>query len=222
MNNPYDKRYDQKEYYWGVKPSSSCFTVLDVIPPDRPLTLLDIGCGEGRNAIFFASKGYAVTAFDTSPVGVEKTKRLADKAQVSVDVFVADIREFRLDASFDVIFSTGVLQYIPEDLRAEVLANYRHFTNPTGVNALSVFVKKPFIARAPDGERTSHKWISGELLGHYHDWRIEYTTEDIFDCMSSGMPHQHAISRVIARKETSQPKVGEVSSESALSDALST
>ena len=206
MKNAYDRRYDQDDYYWGVKPSASCFKVLEVIPPDHPLTLLDVGCGEGRNAVFFASKGYTVTAFDISPAGVEKTKRLADKARVEMEVFTADINEFRLDAGFDVIFSTGVLQYIPERLRSEVLDNYRQFTNPRGVNALSVFVKKAFIARAPDAERTSHKWISGELLSHYHDWRIEYTTEEVFDCMSSGVPHQHAISRVIARRETSQPE----------------
>ncbi len=201
MNEFYDRRYDQKDFYWGVKPSAICYRILDLIPPDRGIKLLDIGCGEGRNAVFFAGKGYAVTAFDTSSVGVEKTKRLADKAQVQLDVFVADINEFRFSETFDVIFSTGVLQYIPMGIRSEILGNYRKFTSPNGIDALSVFVKKPFIAGAPDAESTSHSWISGELLTYYQDWRIEFTTEEIFDCMSSGIPHQHAISRVIARKE---------------------
>ena len=202
MINIYDKRYDQEEYYWGLKPSSNCFRILEIIPPDRPLKLLDAGCGEGRDAVFFASRGYTVTAFDKSPVGVEKSKRLADEAKVSLNVFVADINEFRLTNTFDIIFSTGVLQYIPENLRSEILGNYRQFTNSEGINALSVFVSKSFIPRAPDEEQTSHKWISGELLTHFNDWRIEYTTEEIFDCNSSGVPHQHAISRVIARNES--------------------
>ena len=202
MSNIYDERYDQDDYYWGVKPSSTCFKVLELMPPDNArVTLLDVGCGEGRNAVFFAGKGYAVTAFDMSPAGVEKAKRLADKAKASLNVFVADINEFRLTESCDIIFSTGVLQYIPEHLRQEVLGNYRRFTSPEGLNALSVFVKKPFIARAPDAEPTSHKWISGELLTYYHDWKIEFTTEEVFDCMSGGIPHRHAISRVIARKD---------------------
>ncbi len=201
MNNFYDKRYDQENYYWGIKPSAVCFRILDLLPPDRTIKLLDAGCGEGRNAVFFASRGFAVTAFDTSQVGIEKTKRLADKAQVQLEVFMADINDFRLSETFDVIFSTGVLQYIPKEMRPEVLGNYRQFTTPNGINALSVFVKKPFIASAPDAESVSHSWVSGELLTHYQDWRIEFTTEEIFDCMSSGVPHQHAISRVIARKE---------------------
>lgn len=201
MNKFYDKRYDQEDYYWGVKPSAICYRILDLVPPDRTIKLLDVGCGEGRNAVFFAGRGFDVTAFDTSPVGVEKTKRLADKAQVQLEVFMADINDFRLSETYGVIFSTGVLQYIPMEMRSEILGNYRKFTSPNGINALSVFVRKPFIASAPDAENTSHSWISGELLTHYQDWRIEFTTEEIFDCMSSGILHQHAISRVIARKE---------------------
>lgn len=175
------------------------------MPPDRHVTLLDVGCGEGRDAVFFAGKGYSVTAFDDSPIGIEKAKRLAEKENVSIEVFVADINEFRLSYAFDVIFSTGVFQYIPEERRSDIIGNYRKFTSHDGLNALSVFVKKPFIAEAPDHETASFDWFSGELLSHYHDWKIEFTTEEIFECMSSGVPHQHAISKVIARKGVSQP-----------------
>jgi tellurite methyltransferase len=175
-----------------------------LLPPDRPLKLLDIGCGEGRNAVFFARNGYHVTAFDASPKGVEKTRQLAADAGVPVESFAADINQFHLSDRFDVLFSTGVLQHVPAESRKELFANYRTCTNPGGLNVFSVFVKKPFIAKAPDAERTAHKWISGELLTYYHDWRIEFCTEEIFECMSSGMPHQHAVNRIIARKEASQ------------------
>ncbi len=77
------------------------------------------------------------------------------------------------------------------------------YTSPGGLNVFSVFVKKPFIGKAPDAEKTAYKWISGEILTYYHEWKIEYCTEEIFDCMSSGVPHQHAVNRIIARKETS-------------------
>lgn len=205
MNNPYDERYDRPGYYWGKTPSQTCYRVLQLLPPERPLKLLDIGCGEGRNAVFFARNGYHVTAFDTSPTGVEKTKQLAADIGVRIEAFVADINDFRLAEPFDVLFSTGVLHYVPSERRQELLANYREHTGPGGLNAFSVFVTKSFIAKAPDGEKTSHKWISGELVTHYHDWRIEFCTEEIFDCRSSGVPHQHAVNRILARKVTSQP-----------------
>ncbi len=204
MTNLYDERYELPGYYWGKTPSHSCYRVLQMLPPDRQLRLLDIGCGEGRNAIFFARNGYQVTAFDTSPMGIEKTKQLAADAGVHIEAFEADINEFRLTAPFDILFSTGVLQYVPPERRKELFANYRTYTSSGGLNVFSVFVKKPFIGKAPDAEKTAHKWISGELLTYYHDWKIEFCNEEIFGCMSSGVPHQHAVNRIIARQEASQ------------------
>lgn len=201
MNNPYDQRYDQQGYYWGVRPSLVCLEVLKILPPDKRLKLLDIGCGEGRNAVFFARNGYHVSAFDSSEKGIQKAKELAEKASVRLDIFAADIKEFRVSENIDILFSTGVLHYIPKELRNEIFVNYKKLTKPNGLNVFSVFVHKPFIEKAPDAEKTAHKWISGELLTYYHDWKIEYFVEEIFDCMSSGVPHKHAVNRIIARKK---------------------
>lgn len=49
----YEKRYDTSEYYWGVKPNNMCYEILKLMPPDKPLRLLDIGCGEGKDAVFW-------------------------------------------------------------------------------------------------------------------------------------------------------------------------
>ncbi len=69
----YDERYAGQGYYWGAKPSVICHQVLQLLPPDRAVSLLDIGCGEGRNAVFFAHSGYGVTAFDASAEGAATT-----------------------------------------------------------------------------------------------------------------------------------------------------
>jgi tellurite methyltransferase len=200
VTNQYDAAYRKPGYYWGTLPSKICFRILELMPPTRPLRLLDIGCGEGRNAVFFARNGYHITAFDLSQAGVDKTRRLAEKAGVEVRVFRANLLDFRLEEPFDILYASGVLHYIPPELRDEILGNYRAYTNSNGLNALNVFVRKPFIPRAPDAEDTAYPWISGELFTHYHDWKLEYCTEEIFDCTSSGVPHQHAIDRMIARK----------------------
>ena len=79
-------------------------------------------------------------------------------------------------------------------------SGYRAFTSDGGLNAFSVFVAKPFIAPAPDAEATACRWVSGEIATYYHDWRLELLNEEIIDCTSSGMAHQHAVDRIIARK----------------------
>jgi tellurite methyltransferase len=198
--NQYEQKYARPAFYWGTRPSPFCLKLLEIAPPDKPMTLLDIGCGEGRNAVFFARNGYQVTAFDLAESGVAKTRQLADQANVRIEVFQGDMAKYRLTSPFDIIFCHGCLQYLPPETRPAILGNYKDFTLVGGLNVLSVFVKKPFIAPAPDGEKSAHKWTSGELFSHYHNWRLEFCTERIFDCNSSGIPHQHAMDQVIARK----------------------
>lgn len=196
----YEEEYKTQEYYWGIVPSKMCLRVLELMPPTTRLKLLDIGCGEGKDAVFFARNGYDVTAFDISDAGIEKTKRLADNAGIQVKVFKADILDYRLDTNFDILFSSGVLHYVKPQLREEIFSNYKQFTNPNGCHIFNVFVNKPFIDPPPEKEPTACKWVSGELFTHYHDWLIQECSEVIFDCDSSGIPHQHAMNKVIAQK----------------------
>ncbi|KAF6563649.1 methyltransferase domain-containing protein [Paenibacillus sp. EKM202P] len=199
----YEEEYKTQEYYWGTAPNKVCYQVLQFMPPNKHIKLLDIGCGEGKDAVFFARNGYDVTAFDVSDAGIEKTKKLAEKIGVHVNVFKADILDYRLDTHFDVIFSSGVLHYIKPEFRKEIFENYKQYTNPNGLHIFNVFVNKPFIAPPPEKEPNAYKWYSGELLTHYHDWFIEDSSEVIFDCNSSGIPHKHAMTKIIVQKITS-------------------
>ena len=198
----YDKKYTKKQFYWGKKPSAMCGRIIDIIQASsqfRP-KLLDLGSGEGRNAIHFAKNGFDVTAVDISLLGLEKTKRYAEEAATEVRTIHADIVTYEPENTYDVIFSTGALHYLPSEVRKIRFEQYRQSTSSIGINALSVFVTKPFIPRAPDAESTSHAWKSGELMSYYWDWEIAYSTEEIFDCMSSGIPHKHAVDRLITRR----------------------
>lgn len=196
----YEERYRKSEYYWGVKPSFMCFDILKLLSPDRPLRLLDAGCGEGKDAVFFAKNGYCVSAFDITESGVEKAKRLAERHGADVDFFRADICDYVPDKKFDIIFCSGVLDYIPTERRGDVIENWKEHTQTGGVNAVNVFVKKPFIPIAPDKENSERHWKSGELFGLYHDWKFERCEEVIFDCGSGGTPHKHCMNTLVAVK----------------------
>lgn len=199
---PYDQVYAGQEFYWGKKPSAICERVMEIIRPDtgfRP-KLLDLGCGEGRNAVYFAQHGFEVVGLDLSLPGLEKTRRYAAEVGVHVETIHADIVDYQLEETYDVIFSTGTLHYLPPDMRRQRFQNYKDRTSRSGINALSVFVEKPFIPRAPDAEEKAYLYRSGELMGYYWDWEILYSVEQIFDCTSGGIPHQHAVNRIIARR----------------------
>ena len=196
----YEEEYKRENYYWGLQPSHMCYRVMELMPPIKPRRLLDVGCGEGKDSVFFARNGYVVTAFDIADAGVEKTKRLADLFGVNVNVFKANVLDFRLETEFDVIFSSGVLHYIKPALRHEILGNYQENTTTGGLHAFNVFVNKPFLSPAPEKEPTSHNWKSGELFTHYSDWYIHACNEILFDCDSSGIPHKHCMNVMMAEK----------------------
>ena len=48
----YEDRYQDEEYYWGLKPGYMCYEVLKMKPPIKPYRILDIGCGEERTQYF--------------------------------------------------------------------------------------------------------------------------------------------------------------------------
>lgn len=196
----YEERYKTDEFYWGIQPSDMCYEIMKLYPPKEPLRLLDIACGEGKNAVFFARNGYIVTAFDAAISGLEKARRLADQVGVEVNFFQANILDFRLDSEFDIIFCSGALHYIPQNLRREILENYQNHTSPGGLHALNVFVKKPFVKNPPDEENDCQYWISGELFTYYADWFITSCDEIIFDCTSGGVAHKHCMDTLYATK----------------------
>ena len=198
----YENVYDYSgKYYWGTNPSQTCLRIISLMPPNKRIKVLDIACGEGKDAVFLARCGYDVDAFDISDKGVEKTKRLAEKARVNVNVFKANICDYRLSSKYDVIYSNGALHYIKPELKDEIITDYLQHTNKNGINAFNVFVTKPFVPPPPEKEEHSYFWHSGELLAYYQDWLIEDSSEIIFDCNSSGVPHKHAINEVYARKK---------------------
>ena len=197
----YEKRYQTKDYYWGVVPNSICYEIMKLRPPVKPLKVLDMGCGEGKDAVFLAKNGYLVSAFDVSDSGLEKGKRMAEKCGTYVDFFKANILDYQLSEKFDIIFSSGVFHYITPNIRIDIAENLKQYTNENGVHAINVFVEKPFIKPAPDKEITeNYLWKSGELFYYYHDWLLRRTDEVIFDCNSSGVPHQHCMDIMIAEK----------------------
>ncbi len=198
----YEERYKTDSYYWGLVPNRLCYEIMKLRPPVKPLRVLDVGCGEGKDAVFFARNGYDVTAFDYADSGLEKAQNLAERFDVKINLFKADINDFRLTENYDIVFSSGVFHYIKPEIRSEIADNIKSHINTDGIAAINVFVNKPFIERAPDSEQSEEnkQWKSGELLTLFHDWKIHSFKEEIFDCMSSGIPHKHCMDIMVAEK----------------------
>jgi len=66
---------------------------------------------------YFTRCGYSFSAFDISDATIEKTIKLADKANIYVDVFKANLWDYRQEQKFDILFSSGVLHHIKHELK---------------------------------------------------------------------------------------------------------
>ena len=199
----YEEKNKSEKYYWGITPNEMCYEIMKLRPPVKPYRVLDIGCGEGKDAVFLAKNGYLVTAFDIADTGLEKARELARINHVEIDFFKANVNEYVPAMEFDIIYSSGVLHYISLDKRKALFEILKEHTRSNGIHALNVFVKKPFIDMAPDSEdaeRQVEPWYSGELTNYYHDWLLHKSKEVIFACNSGGIPHKHCMDILIAKK----------------------
>lgn len=169
--SPYDGEYGKEEYYWGLTHSSLAEQVTEIMQDCmmRGKRLLDIGSGEGRDAIYFAARGFIVDALELSLPGTEKIKKYSDLAGCMVNVLHENMIGFELAHVYDVIYSMGSLQFLPPEQRRKHFERYKQYTNIGGLNAHLVFVEKPFVAVAPDWEKAECFYRSGDLAGYYHD-----------------------------------------------------
>jgi len=197
----YDRRYREQEQYWGNEISKMALSILEIFPTEnRQVKVLDIGCGEGSNAVFFAKNGFNVTAFDLSKKAIDKTNEAAHQADVLISTFIADINDYTPSDQFDIFFSSGTLQYLLPEKRKQFIDSLKVSTSSHGLHVLHTFAQKKYISPAPDAEDSEFLWSSGELLNFYQDWRIEKFIEEIKNCTSGGVPHEHSHNRIWARK----------------------
>ena len=111
----YEKWYEGDDYYWGTDPSSFLDELIQLCPPSAEKNVLDIGCGEGKDAVYMAQRGYNVSAFDLTENGIRKTKALAETRGVKINAYVDDINTFDTNEQYDIIYSTGTVQYLFEE-----------------------------------------------------------------------------------------------------------
>ncbi|HIG44065.1 MAG: class I SAM-dependent methyltransferase [bacterium] len=84
----WNERYANRALVWSAEPNRLFSTEVASLEPGRAL---DIACGEGRNAIWLAEKGWDVTAVDFSETGIDKGKQIARKRGVRVNWIVEDV-----------------------------------------------------------------------------------------------------------------------------------
>lgn len=101
MKTFWDSRYDTDQFVYGKEPNSFFAAELSKLSPGK---ILLPGEGEGRNAVYAASLGWEVHAFDQSQTGMEKALGFAAEMGVHINYMVCDLEEYPFKSSaFDVV-----------------------------------------------------------------------------------------------------------------------
>lgn len=97
----WDSRYAEQQRLWSGNPNGALVAEVEGLSPGR---VLDVGCGEGADAIWLARRGWDVTALDVSSVALERAQQHAREAGVEIRWVHAGLAEAELPpASFDLV-----------------------------------------------------------------------------------------------------------------------
>lgn len=117
-------------------------------------TALDLGCGQGRDALMLARYGYAVIGVDTSRVGIAQMVERAMKANLAVNGVVADLFEYELHDKYDAVVLDSILHFEKADKKKE-LALLNTLVNHINENGF-LFL---FIHKSSKKEREVKHWF---------------------------------------------------------------
>ena len=87
----WNRRYAGSELLWTAEPNRVLVAEISGLPPGRAL---DLACGEGRNAVWLAERGWEVTGVDFADVGLDKARGLAAARGVDPTWVEADLLDY--------------------------------------------------------------------------------------------------------------------------------
>lgn len=156
----WDERYNTEDYAYGKTANTFLVEHFSAIPQGRVLSIAE---GEGRNAVFLARQGYAVTAVDSSAVGLEKARKLARENDVTIECIHADLASFDFgDQQWDGIVS--IFCPMPSALKALVFPKIVKGLKPGGVFLLEAYTPEQ-LEYGTGGGKDADTMMTQAILG---------------------------------------------------------
>jgi SAM-dependent methyltransferase len=182
----WDARFDRDDYIFGTTPNvflaSQCARLTS---GQRALCVAD---GEGRNSVWLAQQGLAVTAFDIAPRGVAKARALAAQAGVAVDYHEAGVEDWDwTPEAFDVVAAIFV-QFAAPPVRATLFAGMLATLKRGGLLLLQGYTPRQLDYRTGGPPNADHLYTPQLLRQAFAAHEIiELREHD--DVLAEGMQH---------------------------------
>lgn len=202
MDGGYDSGYKACPCFWGIDPGKLVRQLATIIPRLKGLSVLDAGCGEGKNAAFFAKHDALVTAIDISELAISHAKTLWP-AYPKIGWHVRDIADWTVAGdAYDIVIAYGLFHCLRSHREIkETITRLQSATKQGGFHAVVALNSRFQDLRA-------HPELNPCLIAHsgyidlYSDWAI-LSEEDANLTEThphNGIQHTHALTRILARK----------------------
>jgi SAM-dependent methyltransferase len=96
----WENRYGEKDAIWSGRANRMLVDIVSGLAPGRAL---DLGCGEGGDAIWLAERGWTVTGVDISPTAVARATRAARERELPAEFRTVDLETWRTEETFDLV-----------------------------------------------------------------------------------------------------------------------
>jgi len=140
-------------------------------------SVLDIGCGTGDHALFFAGKGHEVWGVDATPLAIQKAQEKAKKRGLPVHFLVLDALDLsRLNRTFDTATDSGLFHTLSDEDRPVFVDNLAAVLSPAGKYFMLCFSDQEPPGYGP--RRIAEREIRDSF---YDGWSVNYIRPAIFE-----------------------------------------
>lgn len=195
----WDKKYEEEGKRWGDDPSDAAIRFVNMLP-DTAKYILDVGCGYGRDSLYFASKGYQVTGVDPSTKAVELAFSSVTDPKMNIEFFPDDCTALSFPSeNVDAVWSSNVVHLLEAgEERSRAVEEMTRVLKPGGI--LGLYVLSTSDKEEPS-IKTAHKFTRLELeklFNALHIIALEEIEEE--ESHTDGEVHHHIRWFAVARK----------------------
>ena len=140
-------------------------------------SVLDIGCGTGENALFYAGEGYEVWGIDSVPLAIQKAREKAAGRGLQMHFLVMNVLDLsRLDRKFDTATDSGFFHTLSDEDRPVFVNNLAAILSPAGRYFMLCF------SELEPGGYGPRRITEREIRESFRDgWSINYIRPAIFE-----------------------------------------
>jgi cyclopropane fatty-acyl-phospholipid synthase-like methyltransferase len=195
----WDARFSSDDYIFGTEPNVWLAQHADLLKPG--MRVLAVADGEGRNSVWLAKQGLHVDAFDISPVGIDKARKLAHQQGVDINFSIHSVEDYPWSTgTYDAVVAIFI-QFADPETRAALFKHMKSALKPDGVILLQGYTPKQLDYKTGGPPNLSHLYTEDLLKESFSDLAIaELTAYE--QVLTEGSQHhgQSALIGMVARK----------------------